>query len=227
LTVALIVLGAICEQLLKEKQILVCSRVLSLGDIKDDANSLHFHQAQILCQEPFPVVHEEAKKNMMKAIEEAKNNQDSLGAIIQTSAFHLPVGLGNPFFDSFESILSHLLFSIPGVKGVEFGLGFDLARMFGSQANDQMAYEDGKVSFYTNHAGGINGGLTNGNPLVFQTAFRPTPSIGKAQNTIDVKNHTNKELHIKGRHDVVFAIKGLHVINAITNYAILEMLLEE
>ncbi|HNZ50262.1 MAG TPA: chorismate synthase [Bacilli bacterium] len=227
LTVVLVILGALCEQLLKDKNILVGSRVKSLGSITDDEADLSIEEVLRMQDDPFPVRNSDVKAKMLTLIKETKIKQDSLGAIIQTGAFNLPVGLGEPFFNSMESIISHLIFAIPGVKGIEFGSGFKMTQMHGSTVNDSMYYENKQVKFTTNYSGGINAGISNGNPLLFQTAFRPTPSIGRCQNTIDFINKTNEQLIIPGRHDVIFAIKGIHVINALTNYALCEMLFEE
>ena len=227
LTVVLVILGSLCEQLLKQRNIWVGSIIKSLGNIVDDRGDITLEDIQTLADNPFPVRDNQDKDKMLEAIKQASLNQDSLGAIVQTGAFNLPIGLGQPFFDSVESIVSHLMFSIPGVKGIEFGSGFQMAIKTGSMVNDPMFYQDSQVKYSTNNAGGINSGITNGNPLIFQTAFRPTPSIGLCQDTVDFIKKTDVKYEIKGRHDVVFAIKGLHVVNALTNYAILEMLFEE
>jgi len=224
LTVVLIILGAICEQILKPKNLLIASRMRSLGNLKDADGVFSDADLRRLLEEPFPVQDPSVKEKMLQSITQAKEDGDSLGGIVQTFVRNLPVGIGNPFFDGFESLLGHLLLAIPGAKGLEFGDGFSIAGMRGSQANDPMAYEQGKVKFLSNHAGGLNGGLSNGETVVFQTAFRPTPSIGKPQSTIDLVEKKNAILTIQGRHDVIFAIKALHVVNALTNYAILEMM---
>ena len=227
LTVVLVILGALCEQLLKQKNIWVGSIIKSLGNIVDDRGDITKEDIQTLADNPFPVRDNQDKDKMLEAIKQVSLNQDSLGAIVQTGVFNLPIGLGQPFFDSVESIISHLMFSIPGVKGIEFGSGFQMALKTGSMVNDPMFYQNNQINYGTNNAGGINSGITNGNPLIFQTAFRPTPSIGLCQDTVDYLKKINVKNEIKGRHDVVFAIKGLHVVNALTNYAILEMLFEE
>ena len=138
---------------------------------------------------------------MRAAIRAAGAEGDSVGGILETAVLGLPAGVGEPFFDSVESVLSHLLFSIPAVKGVEFGLGFGFAGLRGSQANDPFRMEAGRVVTATNHNGGVNGGIANGMPLVFRTAVKPTPSIYKPQQTVDYVAKRDAQLQIQGRHD--------------------------
>lgn len=225
LTVALIVLGALCEEILEQKGIIIASRIKQIKDLKDLDSKINQNILSKLKEEAFPVINADTKEEMLKLIAEVRANNDSVGGIVETYIENIPTGLGEPFFDSFESILSHLLFSIPGLKGVEFGSGFAFANLFGSQANDQMEFIEGKVNYNTNHNGGINGGITNGNTVVFRTVFKPTPSIGLPQKTINFNSNTNTILEVNGRHDAIVAIKGLHVVNALTAYAVLELLL--
>jgi len=227
LTVVLIILGAICEQILEEKDIIIASRMKSIYNIEDSDILINDDLLKFFQSEVFPVYSEKTKEQMLIKINEIKEEEDSLGGVVQTFIKNLPFGLGNPFFDSFESIISHLIFSIPGVKGIEFGAGFNITKMLGSTANDQIAYVDEKIVYKTNNSGGINGGITNSDVVIFQTAFKPTPSISKPQATINFINKTNQVIEIKGRHDVIIAIKGLHVVNALSNYAVLDMLLGE
>ena len=140
-------------------------------------------------KENLPVIKNGIAKDMENLILEASSNQDSVGGIIEAAAINLPVGIGDPFFDSVESVISQLLFSIPAVKGVEFGVGFDITKLYGSEANDEMFIEDGKVKTYTNNNGGVLGGITNGMPLVFRIAVKPTPSISKTQRTVDLSKN--------------------------------------
>ena len=141
------------------------------------------------------------EESMRAAIRAAGAEGDSVGGILETAVLGLPAGVGEPFFDSVESVLSHLLFSIPAVKGVEFGLGFGFAGLRGSQANDPFRMEAGRVVTATNHNGGVNGGIANGMPLVFRTAVKPTPSIYKPQQTVDYVAKRDAQLQIQGRHD--------------------------
>jgi len=225
LTVALIVLGAICEEILKEKKIIVASRIKQIKNHIDLKKKLTKEDLLVLQEDVFPVLDENVKFLMQEEIKKAKENHDSLGAIIETIVENVPIGLGEPFFDSFEAILSHLIFSIPGVKGIEFGLGFDYVNYYGSECNDELRIENDEIVFLSNNNGGINGGITNGNQITFRTIFKPTPSIGKFQKTINLVTKENVDLEITGRHDAIIAIKGLHVINAVTYYAICELMM--
>lgn len=164
---------------------------------------------------------EEAMKN---TIIDAKNQGDSVGGIVECAVVGINVGLGNPFFDSVESTLSHLLFSVPAVKGVEFGLGFELADMYGSQSNDEMYYEGKQVKSKTNNNGGIIGGITTGMPIIFKVAIKPTPSINRQQNTVNIKDKKDDILSIKGRHDPCIVQRAIPVIEAVTAIGIFDLM---
>ena len=161
--------------------------------------------------------------NFEEALEKALKNSDSVGGIIECRVTGLPVGLGEPFFDSVESILSHLVFSIPAVKGIEFGLGFESAKKFGSEVNDP--YLNSKGITLSNNAGGINGGISNGNELVFRIAVKPASSIGKTQNTLNFSNGRIEELNITGRHDACIALRVPPVLEAVTAIGLVDLLL--
>jgi chorismate synthase len=153
----------------------------------------------------------------------AKSEGDSLGAILECTVKNVRAGLGEPFFDSLESVLAHLLFSIPGIKGVEFGSGFASANMLGSEYNDLIIDEKGKTK--SNNSGGINGGLSNSNPIIFRVAVRPTSSIGKPQDTFNFKTKKIETLEIVGRHDVCFGLRLPAVIEAVTAIALADLIL--
>ncbi|HAF28122.1 MAG TPA: chorismate synthase [Bacteroidales bacterium] len=159
------------------------------------------------------------------AIDQAVKNNDSIGGIVECIAEDLSIGLGEPFFDSVESLLSHAVFSIPAIKGIEFGSGFQAAKMTGSEHNDQFIDAAGKT--LTNFSGGINGGITNGNPLIFRVAVKPTSSISKAQQTFNLKTGKKDELIIKGRHDACIALRVPVVIEAITAIVLTDLMLLE
>lgn len=161
--------------------------------------------------------------NFEEALEKALKNSDSVGGLIECRVTGLPVGLGEPFFDSVESILSHLVFSIPAVKGIEFGLGFESAKKFGSEVNDP--YLNSKGITLSNNAGGINGGISNGNELVFRIAVKPASSIGKTQNTLNFSNGSIEELNITGRHDACIALRVPPVLEAVTAIGLVDLLL--
>lgn len=156
-------------------------------------------------------------------IEKAMANGDSVGGVVECSVQNVPVGLGEPFFDSLESLLAHILFSIPAVKGVEFGAGFTSATMLGSQHNDAIENVDGKTS--TNHTGGINGGISNGNELTLRVAVKPTPSIAKEQQTVNLRTGERELLSVTGRHDSCIALRVPVVVEAAVAIVLVDMLL--
>ncbi len=163
------------------------------------------------------------RKDISQAIDEAMADHDSVGGLIQCSAINMPTGLGEPFFDAVESLISHIIFAVPAIKGIEFGSGFAAAGMRGSLHNDAIISAKGKTQ--TNNAGGINGGITNGNDLVFRVAVKPTSSIGKAQETFNFENNAVEELKIKGRHDACIALRTPPVIEAATAIVLADLML--
>ncbi|HIH22193.1 TPA: chorismate synthase [Candidatus Micrarchaeota archaeon] len=166
------------------------------------------------------------ENNIKKSIESAMQDNDSVGGIIECRASGIPIGLGEPFFDSVESLISHTIFSIPAVKGIEFGAGFACARMRGSECNDEIIdTESGKTK--SNNSGGINGGITNGNELVFRVAVKPTSSIAKEQQTVDLRTGKPAELSIQGRHDACIALRAPVVIEAATAIVLADLMLLE
>ena len=163
--------------------------------------------------------------DIVKAIEKAVEEADSIGGIVECRAYNIPGGLGEPFFDSFESMISHLVFSIPATKGIEFGSGFAAARMRGSEHNDAFVSADGKTA--TNYAGGINGGITNGNELIFRVAIKPTSSTAKTQNTFNFKTNEMVDLQVKGRHDTCIALRVPVVVESITAIVLADFMMLE
>jgi chorismate synthase len=225
LTAPLVFAGNLCRQVLEERGIIIGSHVRSIGGIEDRRFSLtdiDQNKLQSLRAETFPVLDAEAGKAMQKAILDAKAEQDSVGGVIETAVINLPAGIGDPFFDSLESTLAHLLFSVPGIKGLEFGAGFDIASMRGSEANDEYYVEDGRVRTYSNNNGGILGGITNGMPLIFRVAVKPTPSIGRAQRTINIESMENDTIEISGRHDPCIVTRAVPVIEAVAAMVLLD-----
>jgi chorismate synthase len=162
--------------------------------------------------------------NIEHAIDKALEEKDSIGGIIQCRAYNIPAGLGEPFFDSVESLLSHMVFSVPAIKGIEFGSGFAAARMRGSEHNDKLVSVDGKTA--TNHAGGINGGITNGNDLFFRVAVKPTSSTHQKQRTINIRSGEMTDLEIEGRHDTCIALRVPVIIEAVTAIVLADLLLQ-
>jgi len=225
LTAPLVFAGAICRQVLGKKGIILGSHIKSIGTIEDAGFDLTEVGAEVLAslrEKPFPVIDPSAGEAMEKAIILAKSSRDSLGGVIEAAVINLPAGIGEPFFDSMESTLAHILFSVPGIKGLEFGSGFEIAKMKGSEANDEYYIKDGKVKTYSNHNGGILGGITNGMPLIFRVAVKPTPSIGLEQRTINVARSENENIEITGRHDPCIVVRAVPVIEAVTAMALLD-----
>lgn len=217
LTALYIILGSICEEELLNQNITVSSRIKSIYDIVDESSDVNYSQLDPV----FPVYNEDKKKAMIDLLTNLDN--DSVGGIVETCVSGVKAGLGDPIFDSIESTISHLMFAVPGVKGIEFGAGFNITRLKGSQANDEMEYIDNKVQFLSNNSGGIQGGITNGEKIIFRTAIKPTSSIRQPLKTINFIKHENAQVITEGRHDHCIVPKVTHVINALTKYAIYDI----
>ena len=224
LTAALVAAGAVCLSALQNKGIAIGTHISRCAGIADRPFGVLEADIEALSSMVLPVLDETAGQQMQGAILAAKADGDSVGGILETAVTGLPAGVGEPWFDSFESMLSHILFSVPGVKGVEFGDGFALADMRGSQANDPMVYENDRVVTTTNHGGGIGGGITSGMPVIFRCAVKPTPSIAKPQQTVDIKKSENATLQIQGRHDPAIVHRARIVIDSVTAIAVYDML---
>jgi chorismate synthase len=227
ITAPLVFAGAIAKQILRQQNIIVGSHIKSIGNVKDSS----FNETQIdeqllmeLKERKIPVLDKDKATEMENLILEIKKESDSIGGIIEACVINLIPGIGSPFFDSVESRLSQMIFSIPGVKGIEFGKGFDIAEMTGSEANDEFYIEDDIVKTYTNNNGGISGGITNGMPMIFRVVFRPTPSIAKTQRTVDMEKKENIEVNIGGRHDPCIVIRAIPVVEAATALVILDLI---
>lgn len=227
LTAPLVFAGSIARQILAQKGIKIGAHILSVQDVKDN----HFSQVSdelldILSKKSFPTLDDDQATLMQERIDHARMNQDSVGGSIECVMTHVPAGLGNPFFDSIESHLSSLLFSIPAVKSVSFGEDDDITLLLGSEANDVYYYDDKEVKTKTNHNGGITGGISNGMPILFQVGIKPTPSISKTQETINVKTQENTEISIQGRHDPCIVPRAVVVVESMAALAILDMMNE-
>lgn len=222
LTAPLCIAGGIALQLLKKEGIEIISRIASIGPVKDEGELLSSTAAK-----EFPTVSDEKGEEMKAYIAEKRAEADSVGGVIECSATGLPVGLGDPMFDGMENRIAQVVFGIPAVKGLEFGEGFKAAEMTGSENNDAFTVKDGKVVTETNHAGGILGGITNGMPLVFRVAVKPTPSIGKTQKTVNLEPLTETELQVEGRHDPCIVPRAVPVVEAAAAVAIYDALLAE
>lgn len=216
ITAALVAAGAICKLTLEKKGIYIGTHVKKCAGVSDREFGDLMADIDSLYQKTFAVLDEEAAQQMQNAIISAATDGDSVGGILETAIIGMPTGVGEPWFDSVESMISHMMFSVPAVKGIEFGAGFDIVDMRGSVANDAMRMDNGRVVTQTNNNGGINGGITNGMPIIFRTAIKPTPTIFKAQNTIDFKAMTDAVLDGKGRHDPAIVHRARVVQDAAT-----------
>ncbi len=199
ITAGLVAVGAIAISALESKGIKIESHISRLGGI-------------------------DSPEDIESIILKAKEQCDSVGGVLETEVTGLPAGVGEPWFDSVESILSHALFSIPAVKGVEFGAGFSIADMSGSEANDPFVSENGEIKTKTNNNGGINGGITNGMPVIFRVAMKPTPTIAKPQETVDIRDNSNCILQSVGRHDPCIVHRARVVVDSVTALVLCDML---
>ncbi len=224
ITAALVAAGAIVSEALAQKGIGVYLRIAEIAGVKDAPLTDPLRQLPPLKASAFPVFDGEQGEKMKEAILTAANDGDSVGGVLEGVVTGIPAGVGEPWFDSVESVLSHIFFSIPAVKGVEFGDGFALTRMRGSEANDPLRKGEGGVVTATNHGGGINGGITNGMPIVFRLAVKPTPSIYKKQSTVSLETGENAEIEIVGRHDPCVVHRAAAVAEAATALALADLL---
>ena len=252
ITAALVAAGAVAQSALEAKGILIGTHVARCAGISDrrfaaategvtapsealraasedlrapsEALRALTEDIRALADSPFAVLDKEAAEKMRAAMEQAASEGDSVGGVLETAVTGLPAGVGEPWFDSLESVLSHALFSIPAVKGVEFGDGFALADLRGSLANDSFTMRGNQVTTKTNHNGGINGGISNGMPILFRCAVKPTPSIFKEQDTVDFDSGTDAKLLIRGRHDPAIVHRARVVADSVTALVLCDML---
>ncbi len=227
ITAGLVAAGAIAVDLLSKKGIKIGTHISKCAGVEDDGFSDYENDISVLSKKLFPVLNEKAGEKIISNIENAAKDGDSVGGILETAVVGLPVGIGEPWFDSVESVLSHALFSIPGVKGVEFGAGFSCADMTGSVMNDSFCLCKDKVITKSNNNGGINGGITNGMPVIFRCAVKPTPSISKEQETIDFFNKVNTILSVKGRHDPCIVHRARVVVDSVTALVLCDLLAQK
>ena len=218
LTAPIVFAGSVAKQILRQKGIIVGAHIQSIKDVYDDSFGVDItcEDLQQLTKQQYPTLNSDVFLKMQNVIEDARMKQDSVGGTIECAIINVPAGLGNPFFDSIESHLSPLLFSIPAVKSVSFGMG--------EKANDCYYYEGEKVKTKTNHNGGITGGISNGMPIVFKVAIKPTPSISQVQSTINVKTKENTKLEITGRHDPCIVPRAVVVVESMAAIGILDMM---
>ncbi len=224
ITAGLVAAGAIAQLALEKKGIRIATHIAACGGVSDRPFDCLEQDLAILRNRPFAVLDELQGEKMKDAIHAAKVAGDSVGGILETAVTGLPTGVGEPWFDTLEGTLAHMLFSIPAVKGVEFGAGFRYADMKGSEANDPFRAEGGRVVTSTNHCGGILGGISNGMPLIVRCAIKPTPSIYIAQDTVNFKTAENACLDIKGRHDPAIVHRARAVADAAVALVLCDML---
>lgn len=229
LTAPLVFAGAMCKLFLKSKGITVGSHIASVGQIMDtpfDDVNVPESQLEQLRQQAYPVINPRAQQAMLDLIEQARMSQDSVGGIIECAVTGLPAGLGSPMLQPAEGRISSLLFSVPAVKGVEFGAGFAISSMFGSEANDRMLMKNGVVRSETNNNGGILGGITSGMPLIVRAAIKPTASISKEQMTLNLASGEVEPLVVRGRHDPCIVTRAAPVVEAAVAAAITDLYME-
>jgi chorismate synthase len=224
LTAPLVAAGAVFLAALRERGIALGTHIARCAGVADRPFETLTDDLKALERADFPVLDPGRGEDMRSAILAAAQDGDSVGGVLETAVTGLPAGLGAPWFDTVEGLLSHALFSIPAVKAVEFGDGFALAELRGSQANDPFLMEAGRVVTETNHNGGVNGGITNGMPLIFRTAVKPTPSIAILQRTVDLSAHINTEITVQGRHDPCIVPRARVVQDSITAFVLLDLL---
>ncbi len=228
LTAPLVFAGAIAKQILASKGITVGARIKQIGDICDDAldyNTVSKDILDTLSDKTFSTISEDAENNMRDVIEKARMSLDSVGGKIECFAIGMPVGVGGNIFDTVESKLSSVLFGIPAVKGVEFGIGFDFASEYASDVNDEYEIKDGKICLISNNNGGVLGGMTNGAPIVVSVAVKPTPSISRKQRSVNLETMENVELEIKGRHDPCIVPRAVPVVESAVAFGLLDLML--
>lgn len=227
ITAPLVFAGAICKQILEDKGIFIGAHISSIKDIKDEVfNSVNISKEELesLRNMELPLINKSLEDKIRHTIMQAKYDGNSVGGTIECAVIGIDSGVGNPFFDSVESTLAHLMFSIPAIKGIEFGKGFDITKLYGSEANDEYYYDGDLVKTKTNNNGGVLGGISNGMPILFKVAVKPTASILKEQNTIDIKEKIDTKFRIEGRHDPCIVQRALPVVEAVTAIGILDLI---
>ncbi|NLT18132.1 MAG: Chorismate synthase [Firmicutes bacterium ADurb.Bin080] len=230
MTAPFCIAGYIAKEYLSKKGIEVLAYVTSIGKIK----GLSYQEREISLNEirsiqnfPIPAFEDDSREKMRAEVEKAKKEMDSVGGIIECIVFGLTAGIGDTMQLGMESRISSSVFGVPAVKAIEFGRGFDITEMRGSEANDPFIMRGGKVETKTNNSGGINGGISNGMPITLRVAIRPTPSIGKIQNTVNLKTGEEVQISIKGRHDACIVPRAVPCIESAVALAIMDAILDK
>ena len=218
LTAPLCIAGGILKQALKSRGVTVDARIKAIAGIVDNSPFV-----ASVAEKEFPVVDDMIGAQMREAIAQARAEGDSVGGVIECVARGLPVGIGEPMFDGLENQIARTVFAVPAVKGIEFGAGFEAAALRGSENNDAFCVRDGRIETITNRAGGILGGISNGMPVVFRVAIKPTPSIAKEQQSVNLNSMEPSALRIEGRHDPCIVPRAVPVIEAVAALAITDL----
>ncbi|MBQ5347759.1 MAG: chorismate synthase [Ruminococcus sp.] len=227
LTAPIVFAGAVLRQILEKKGIKIAAHISSIGNVYDsrfDGTEISDELIDTLNNSAFSLVDGSVEEKMRETVESARKDGDSVGGTIECAVVGMPIGVGGPLFSGIEGEISKAVFGIPAVKGIEFGAGFDSAHRRGSENNDAFEYKEGKVVTKTNNCGGILGGISNGMPIIFRAAIKPTPSISKQQETVNLKTKENTTLSVKGRHDPCIVPRAVPVIEAAAAIAIFDML---
>lgn len=227
ITAPIVFAGAVCRQILEQKGIKIAAHIASIGSVEDERfNPVEIEDELIerLNLSAFALIDSSAEQKMRDEVEKARTSLDSVGGTIECAVTGIGAGFGNPMFDGVEGVIAKAVFGVPAIKGIEFGKGFELSQMRGSQSNDSFRYKDGSVVTETNNMGGILGGITNGMPVIFRAAVKPTPSIAQKQKTVDLQKKENAELEIHGRHDPCIVPRAVPVVEAVTAIAVINMI---
>ena len=226
LTAAMTFAGALCRQILEKRGMFIGAHIYSIGKVYDKGfcNGVDDDVLIRLSKSEFPLLDNTKKDNMIKEINYYKDMCDSIGGSIECAINNVPVGVGEPIFDGVESKMSSLMFAIPGVKGIEFGAGFKVVGMSGSENNDEYIVKNEKIYTNSNNHGGILGGISSGMPIIFRVAVKPTPSIGKEQCSLNIKTKKEELLLIRGRHDPCIAVRAVPVVESLASIAILDLM---
>lgn len=222
MTAPLCVAGGICAQLLAQRGISIISRIAEIGGIPDEGAL-----TESTAGKSFPTVSEKSGEEMIKAIVHAKAAGDSVGGIIECAVINMPLGIGGALFDGLEGRIASLMFAVPAIKGVEFGAGFNAARLRGSENNDAFTLENGRVVTETNNCGGILGGISDGMPIMFRAAVKPTPSIALPQQSVNLETWERSEIRVNGRHDVCIVPRAVPCVEAAAAIAVYDAILKE
>lgn len=229
ITAPIVFAGAVCRQILEKKGIKIAAHIQSIGGVNDDKfDSVNVDENLVdrLNKSAFALINPDVEQAMRDEVERARLALDSVGGVVECAVTGIKAGFGDPMFDGAEGVIAKAVFAIPAVKGVEFGAGFESAKMRGSQNNDPFTIKDGKIVTETNNCGGILGGITDGMPVIFRAAIKPTPSIAQKQRTVDLQRKENVELEIKGRHDPCIVPRAVPVVEAAAAIAVINFISE-